>query len=61
MTNVSDKGFYTVDEVAELLSVHRQTVLFWISRGELIACKLGNKIYRVEKKDLDLYIEKSKG
>ena len=61
MTQMRDKEFYTVDEVAEILSVHRQTVLSWISKGVLLACKLGNKTFRIEKRDLDSYIEKSKG
>lgn len=61
MLELPEKQFYTVDEVAELLSVHRQTVLMWIGTGVLIACKLGTKAYRINRGDLQAYIEETRG
>lgn len=48
--------FYTVEEVAEILSVHWQTVHALIKRGELKAIKVGKR-YRISDEDLKKYIE----
>ena len=45
-TTMSDKEYLTVEEVAELLRVHWQTVLEYIRSGQLEAGKVG-KSYRV--------------
>lgn len=50
---------YTVKEVAEMLKVHFQTILAYIKDGKLMAMKIG-KGYRISKKDLDDFLEKSK-
>lgn len=50
---------YTVKEVAEMLKVHFQTILAYIKDGKLKAMKIG-KGYRISKKDLDDFLEKSK-
>ncbi|OGH39045.1 MAG: hypothetical protein A2905_00400 [Candidatus Levybacteria bacterium RIFCSPLOWO2_01_FULL_36_10] len=49
--------FYTVEQVAELLQVHWQTILNYIKRGELEALKLG-KGYRISKISLNIFISK---
>ena len=51
---VNDK-FYTVQEVADLLQVHWQSVLNYIKNGKLKALKLG-KGYRISKESLDEFI-----
>ncbi len=52
-----DKKYYTVQEVAELLKLHWQSVLTYIKNGELQAVKLG-KGYRISQQALDSFIEK---
>jgi excisionase family DNA binding protein len=56
MNSMSDKQFYTVEQVAELLQVHWQSVLNYIKRGELKALKLG-KGYRISQTALDKFID----
>lgn len=51
------KEFYTVEELAELLQVHWQTILNYIRSGELKAVKLG-KGYRISKKEFDAFVKK---
>jgi excisionase family DNA binding protein len=51
---VNDK-FYTVQEIADLLQVHWQSVLTYIKKGELRALKLG-KGYRISQEALDKFI-----
>lgn len=50
-----DKTYYTVQEVADLLKLHWQSVLTYIKNGELEALKLG-KGYRISQKALDAFI-----
>ena len=49
----------TVEEVAEELRVHRETVRQWIREGELDAFDTGRG-YRISRKDLDDFIQKRK-
>lgn len=51
---VNDK-FYTVQEVADLLQIHWQSVLNYIKNGKLKALKLG-KGYRISQEALDEFI-----
>jgi len=46
----------TVEEVAEELRVHRETVRQWIRGGELDAFDTGRG-YRISRKDLDDFIQ----
>src|SRR4051812_36426130 len=41
------KAFYSIDEVAELLGLHRATVSGYISSGDLRAARLGYRTVRV--------------
>jgi len=50
-----DKKYYTVQEVADLLKLHWQSVLTYIKSGRLEAIKLG-KGYRISQKALDSFI-----
>lgn len=49
----------TVEEVAEELRVHRETVRQWIREGELDAFDTGRG-YRISRKDLDDFIQRRK-
>ncbi len=52
-----DKKYYTVQEVADLLKLHWQSVLTYIKNGELEALKLG-KGYRISQIALETFISK---
>ena len=52
---MADKTYYTVQEVADLLKLHWQSVLTYIKKGELEALKLG-KGYRISQQSLDNFI-----
>jgi len=54
---MADKKYYTVQEVADLLKLHWQSVLTYIKNGELEAIKLG-KGYSISKQALDSFIAK---
>jgi excisionase family DNA binding protein len=41
------KPFYSLEEVADLLGLHRATVSGFISRGELRAARLGHRTVRI--------------
>lgn len=47
--------FYTLDEAAEWLGFHRNTVRKWIESGELTASRLG-KEFRIRQSDLDDFL-----
>lgn len=44
--------FYTVQEAADLLKVHYQTVRNWIKSGELRVVKIGRS-YRIPKSQIE--------
>ena len=52
-----DKAYYTVQEIADLLKLHWQSVLTYIKKGELEALRLG-KGYRISQQSLDDFIAK---
>lgn len=52
--------FYTTDEVASLLRVDPESVRRYVRSGKLKAVKLGGKFIRIEKNDLDIFIESLK-
>lgn len=53
------KQFLSLEEVADLLGVHYQLIYRLVRSGELPAVRLG-RIYRIERADLDRYLERSK-
>ena len=53
----SEQRFYTTDEVAKLLQVDPETVRRYVRQGYLKALKLGGKFIRIDKADLDTFIE----
>lgn len=56
-TDMSTERVYTLDQVAEWLGFHRNTVRKWIQSGELIASQLG-KGYRIRQADLDDFMRR---
>jgi len=55
---MKSNSFYTVEQVAELLQVHWQTVLNYIKSGKLQAVKLGRG-YRISQEALDNFIRQN--
>lgn len=54
------QSFYTTDEIAKLLQVDPETVRRYVRKGNLRAVKLGGKFIRIDKADLDIFIEELK-
>ena len=54
------KEFFSLEEVAELLGVNYQLIYKLVRTGELPAARLGGKVYRVSRRDLDDYLHQSK-
>lgn len=52
--------FYTTDEVARLLQVDPESVRRYVRRGQLRAVRLGGKFIRIDKDDLNQFIEQLK-
>lgn len=48
--------YYTPQEIAQLFKVAPYTVSDWIRKGKLNATKIGSKLWRVSKKDLQDYL-----
>ena len=55
-----DQRFYTTEEVAKLLRVDPESVRRYVRSGKLRAVKLGGKFIRVDRTDLDIFIEQLK-
>jgi len=53
------KEFLSPEEVAEKLGLHPNTVRRYLRRGEIPAVKF-DRIYRIEIKDLEAFIQKRK-
>ena len=55
-----EQRFYTTEEVSKLLQVDPETVRRYVRQGDLRAVKLGGKFIRIDKADLDAFIERLK-
>lgn len=55
-----NEKFLTTNEIAGILRVHQRTVQRWISSSRLKATKVGPKILRVRKQDLDEFLKSQK-
>ncbi len=55
----AEEQLLTVEQVANIMQVHVETVRVWIRNGDLVAVNIG-KEYRVTRKDLNTYIEERK-
>ncbi len=56
---MTDDKLLTVEQVAERLQVHEETVRVWIRRKQLNAVQIGNE-YRITPPDLRDFIERRK-
>lgn len=56
---MKNNSFLTVEQVAELLQVHWQTVLNYIKGGKLEAVKLG-KGYRIPEEAINKFVKSNK-
>ena len=54
--NEDEISFLTTNEVANLLRVHQRTVQRWISSNRLKATKIGPRVWRIKKQDLDYFM-----
>ncbi|MBA4386635.1 MAG: hypothetical protein C0404_01570 [Verrucomicrobia bacterium] len=54
-----EKEYLSMEEVADMLGVTYQLIYKLVRSGEMPAIRLG-KLYRISKKDLDIYLEKSR-
>lgn len=55
-----EQRFYTTAEVSKLLKVDPESVRRYVRRGDLKAVKLGGKFIRIDKADLNTFIESLK-
>lgn len=58
MYNKGSMRFYTAQDVADMLKVHRRTVTRWIAKGELVGLRSVGKGYRISEEDLRKFLEK---
>jgi len=58
--SIQDKRFLLTKEVAKILQVDPESVRRYVRRGDLKAVKLGGKLIRIERDDLDKFIENHK-
>ncbi|MCL4416287.1 MAG: Fic family protein [Actinobacteria bacterium] len=57
---IKEQRFYTAEEVARLLRVDPESVRRYVRSGKLRAVKLGGKFIRIDRADLDRFIEQLK-
>jgi excisionase family DNA binding protein len=58
--NSEDESFLTPQEVSDLLQVSVQTVRRWIKDEALPAYKVGPRVWRIRKLDLDVWLEQQR-
>ena len=51
--------YYTLKEVSEILSIKVKTLYKWVNEGKLKSVKIGGKLVRVKKEDLEEFINQS--
>lgn len=56
---MKNNSFLTVEQVAELLQIHWQTVLNYIKNGKLDAVRLG-KGYRIPEEAINKFVKNNK-
>jgi len=57
---MTEEKYYSIEEVSKMLKVAYLTVYRWVQSGKLNAKKAG-KQYRIEKTELDKFIERKNG
>lgn len=59
---IRDEGWYTVNEIAEILKVHEQTVRGWLRDGELQGVGFGGRTgWRVSEVALRRFLDERQG
>jgi excisionase family DNA binding protein len=58
--NPEEASFLTPQEVSDLLQVSVQTVRRWIKDEEFPAYKVGPRMWRIRKVDLDTWLEQQR-
>ena len=58
MSDSKNSEYYTVEQLADILQVHWQTILNYIKGGKLKAIKLG-KGYRIPKKYFETFVKEN--
>lgn len=53
---MAEMTYYTPQEVADTLKVHRRSITRWIREGRLTAVRIGGQ-YRISKQDLERFLE----
>ncbi|KKN21456.1 hypothetical protein LCGC14_0925420 [marine sediment metagenome] len=48
-----NSDYLSITQVANLLNVHRNTVVNWVKRGEIPARKFGKKLWRILRSDVE--------
>lgn len=51
-----EKDYYSIEQVAEMLQVHYNTVRRWILSGDIPAAKLCDT-WRIKKSDLEMFFD----
>ena len=57
---IATPRFLKVRRVADELGMSRKHIYGLIARGELRACRIGGKLLRVDRADMEAYVEASK-
>lgn len=52
-----EERIYTLQQVAEMLEFHPNTIRRWIAKGDLVASELGGQ-FRIRKSDLDALMDR---
>ena len=52
------KDFYTVEEIARMLSLNKNTIYTLIKDKKLKAIKISRKAIRIKREDLDTFLSK---
>ncbi len=52
--------FLSIEDAAKLISVDYKTIYRLVRSGEIPAARIGRKLYRIKRADLDLFFERSK-
>ena len=61
MTVKTDSEYISINQAADLISAHPNTVRNLISSGKLPAFRIGSKLVRISKKDLEAVLSPYEG
>ena len=55
----NSNGYLTIDQAAELLQVHYNTIYRWLTTGVLPGAKIGES-WRIKRSDIEAFFDKTK-